>query len=61
MVKRVIIINKDKVEVDKDKAVIENKVIIDKDINTNRGGIIAVVAENYLNHVVIALIISLLT
>ena len=55
-----VIIDKDRVRADKDKAVIEDKVVIDKDINTNRGGIIAAVVENYLNHIVIALIISLL-
>jgi hypothetical protein len=60
IVKRVIVIDKDKARADKDKAVIEDKVVINKDINTNKGGIIAVIIENYLNHVVITLIISLL-
>ena len=55
-----VIIDKDRVRADKDKAVIEDKAIIDKDINTNKGGIIIVVAENHLNHIVIILIISLL-
>jgi sulfate adenylyltransferase subunit 1 (EFTu-like GTPase family) len=60
MVKRVIVADKDKAGVDKDKAVIEDKAVIDKDIDINRGGIIAAVAENYLDYIVIALIISLL-
>ena len=59
-VKEAVVIVKRVVVVDKDKAVIEDKAVINKDIDTNRGGIIAAVAENYLNHVVIALIINLL-
>jgi hypothetical protein len=60
IVERVVVVDKDKVGADEDKAVIEDKAVVNKDTDTNRGGIIAAVAENHLDYVVIALIISLL-
>jgi hypothetical protein len=60
MVERVAVADEDEAGADEDEAVVEDEAVADKDTDANGGGIAAAVAENHLDHAVMALIISLL-